>query len=193
MAYLTDPTEEELLQQQIGASAPAGAGPSTPGTAAPVSAPSSGQGFAPLQAYFGANQGKANEMADGLAGGLEQQSYDAIAAGDVGAAESLMPQLDAAASNPGRASLFAEDAGPGYTAGMGGLDAYLAGAAQPERFAGLRDAFGGGLNEVGMPPPDDTRDVPLEPQPEFTEEERKKRKDMEMWGREGPPPGWNGR
>jgi hypothetical protein len=165
MAYLPDMTDEERLQQQqLGASAPAGAGPSSPGTAAPVSAPSSGQGFAPLQAYFGANVGKANEMADSLAGGLESASQDAIYnTGDVGAAQNLIPQLDAAATNPGRASLFAADAGPGYTPGMGGLDAYLAGSAQPDRFAGLKDAFGGGLNEVGMPAPDDTRAVPVEP------------------------------
>lgn len=163
MAYLPDVTEEELQRQQLGASAPsAGAGPSTPGTATAPASASSGTGFAPLAAYFGANVGKAGEMANTLAGGLEQKSAAAIASGDVGAAQALQPQLEAAASNPGRASLFQASAGPGYTAGMGGLDAYLAGAAQPERFAGLKFHWGGGLNEVGMPSPSDTRYVPVD-------------------------------
>jgi len=166
MAYLpTALNEEEQRQQQLLAgSAPAGGvaagGVGTPG----ASAPSSGGGFVPIAAYFGANPDASSAMADRLAGGLEERARDIAGGGtDVGAAQAIIPEFAAAATGPGRATMIGAEAGPGYTPGMGGLDSYLAGAAAPGRFEQLRDYWTPGLNQVGLPTPPDTREVPYVP------------------------------
>lgn len=185
MAYVDQWDEEERRATQGPGSAapervaPNAAGPGTQpggGGQSPAPAPGVGTGFVNLQTYLDLNRGAGQQMAEGVASGIESQGQGVMSGlqelqgdyrMDVGRGTySGAPSLAAyspdkwnsltkqagdvsararTAGSGGVGTLIAEQAGRGggYSSGMQGLDAFLAGAAGGNRLRATGNAFGG--------------------------------------------------
>lgn len=168
------PDEDETVLRP--SSAPASvnmAGPSaqakfSAGTAPGLdSAGTGGSGWVNLQRYLGVNHQQGQQMAGGLAAGVEKQGapLDATAGQmKLGTVQATGDQLGQAAKVSqdakqlvdfsGRRDLLAQqnqqEGGAGYSAGMGRWDSFLSGAAGGQTLQNTADRFGGLSDRLGQ-------------------------------------------
>lgn len=168
MAYLEDYREEDRQPGQQSS------GPGTsyaPSGGAPAPKASSGMTPAPIADYFTANRDAASGMAGDMGNRVESAGREAVQAWDAGKAQDAWARAENLGTQEGFASeLHDAYQDPGYTQGMGALDAYVATrASAPGQFDALRARFSAlDPNVVGSPSPEapTMRNVGAQPLPE---------------------------